>query len=205
VTTASYEVHFADRWIRDETRVTDGARAAPTSWTATRTSSLQQLHTLREHLQQREGAFIVNREGRCALCAATSGQQRADDLQDPRILPTREDILTVLRVHPIPGSWTSGLLPAASGMTFRDDLIQPSDRRRQHRCGFAGSIHLGDGLRRTRTLAFTMEIDTDIPASTTRATTSMIRRRRDAVHGDAFATDRVVSGKTTRSPTPILR
>ncbi len=125
VVTAAYAVHFADRWIRDETNVTAG--------TASGVDILDRHKNLfgpgicsrnEETFSNGEGAFIVNREGPVrALRAYVGANSGPTTHRIHTFYAEREDLRTVLRVHAIPGVMDFfDYSPAASGMIFRNDL-----------------------------------------------------------------------------------
>ena len=125
VSTDAYALHFADRWIRDETRITVGGATgvdildrhknlfAPS--TCTRSEDTFSLG---------EGAFIVNRVGPVrALRGYVGANSGPTTYRIQAFYAGREDVSTVLRVHPIPGLMDFfDYSPAAVGMVFRDDL-----------------------------------------------------------------------------------
>jgi len=121
VTTANYSVHFADRWIRDETRITAGG--------ATGVDILDRHKNLfgpgdcsrsENTFSAGEGAFIVNRAGPVrALRGYLGANSGPTTWRLHKFYETREDISTALRVHPIPGLMDYfDYSPAASGMTY---------------------------------------------------------------------------------------
>ena len=125
VTTAAYAVHFADRWIRDETRVTAGAATGVDI--LDRHKSMfgpGQCQRTEDTFSAGEGAFLVNRAGPVrALRGYVGANSGFTTLRIHRFYAAREDLLTVLRVHPIPGVMdVFDYAPAASGMVYRNDL-----------------------------------------------------------------------------------
>ncbi len=125
VTTAAYGVHFADRWIRDETRVTAGG--------ATGADSLDRHKAMvapgncqrtENTFSNGEGAFIANRAGPVrALRGYVGANSGPTTYRVHTFYESREDILTALRVHAIPGIMDLfDYAPAASGMVYRNDL-----------------------------------------------------------------------------------
>lgn len=125
VTTSAYAVHFADRWIRDETNVTAGG--------ATGTDILDRHKNLyapgncgrsEDTFSDGEGAFIVNKEGPLrALRAYVGANSGPTTHRIHRFYESREDASTVLRVHPIPSMMDFfDYSPAASGMVYRNNL-----------------------------------------------------------------------------------
>ncbi len=124
-TSPAYEVHFADRWIRDETRVREGG--------ATGVDILDRHKNLfapgtcgrsEDTFSNGEGAFIVNRSGPVrALRGYVGANSGVTTHRIHRFYEAREDVLTRLRVHPIVGAMDYfDYAPAASGMRYRNDL-----------------------------------------------------------------------------------
>jgi hypothetical protein len=125
VTTAAYSAHFSDRWIRNETAVFVGG--------ATGVDLLDRHKNLfapgncarsENTFSAGEGAFIVNRSGPVRSIRGYVGANSGPTTYRlHRFYAEREDILTVLRVHPI-----SGIVdffdysPNASGMNYRNNL-----------------------------------------------------------------------------------
>lgn len=125
IASASYSVHFADRWICNEMHLTAGgatgvdildgrkARYAPGACTRSERT-----------FSDGEGAFIVNRQGPVralrGYCGANSGPTT---YRIHAFYEAREDVVTVLRVHPIPSLMDFfDYAPAATGMIYRNDL-----------------------------------------------------------------------------------
>jgi hypothetical protein len=124
VTTGAYTVHFADRWIRDETAVTAGG--------ATGVDILDRHKSLfapgvcvrsEDTFSAGEGAMIVNRTGPIrALRGYVGANSGPTTHRIHAFYEEREDLLTVLRVHAISGVvdyWDYE--PSASGMVYRDE------------------------------------------------------------------------------------
>jgi len=125
VTSANYSVHFSDRWICNETRITspgatgvdilDRRKALFAPGSCTRSE---------QTFSNGEGALIVNRQGAVrtlrGYCGANSGPTT---YRIHAFYEAREDILTALRVHAIPGIMDFfDYSPDAAGMTYRNDL-----------------------------------------------------------------------------------
>ncbi len=125
ITTGAYAVHFADRWIRDETRVTAGGAGGADLLDRHKSLFGPGVCTRSEQtFSNGEGAFIVNRAGPVrALRGYVGANSGPTTHRIHTFYAEREDILTVLRVHPIPGIMDYfDYSPAASGMLFRNDL-----------------------------------------------------------------------------------
>jgi hypothetical protein len=125
VVTPAYSVHFADRWVRDATLVTrDGAtgvdildrhRFVFSPGVCTRTE---------QTFTEGQGAFMFNRTGPVrALRGYMGANSGVTTYRTHAFYATREEILTALRVHTIPGLVDFfDYSPAAAGMTYRDSL-----------------------------------------------------------------------------------
>lgn len=105
VVTPYFRVHFADRWIRDETAVTDGAangvdlldrhkfQFAPGNCDRTETTA-----------SEGEGAFVANRSGPVrAIRAYVGANSGVTTHRVHRFYERQEEIITGLEVHSIPG------------------------------------------------------------------------------------------------------
>ncbi len=125
VTTASYAVHFSDRWIRNETLVTAGG--------ASGVDILDRHKGLfapgncgrsENTFSAGEGAFIVNREGPVRTLRGYVGANSGPTTyRIHRLYEAREDILTALRVHAISGIMDFfDYSPAATGMVYSNDV-----------------------------------------------------------------------------------
>lgn len=121
----SYRVHFADRWIRDETGVTAGA--------ATGVDILDRHKNLfgpgvcsrsEDTFSAGEGALIVNRGGPIRVLRGYVGANSGPTTyRIHAFYEEREDIVTALRVHPIAGMMDFfDYSPDAAGMIYRNDL-----------------------------------------------------------------------------------
>jgi hypothetical protein len=125
VTTATYTLHLSDRWIVDEMHVLAGS--------ATGVDILdRRKHLFGPGVCQRsedtfangEGAFVVNKNGPVrglrSVLGANSGPLTQETLY---FYAQREDVVTDLRVHAIPGVMDFfDYSPAAIGMTYRNSL-----------------------------------------------------------------------------------
>jgi hypothetical protein len=125
VTTVAYAVHFADRWIRDETAVTLGGAAG---------NDLLDRHKSlfapgvcgrsEDTFSAGEGAFIVNRSGPVrALRGYLGANSGPFTSRIHAFYEQREDILTSLRVHAINSVVDFfDYSDAAVGMSYFNDL-----------------------------------------------------------------------------------
>lgn len=127
ITTSAYVVYFADRWIRDETRVTKGG--------ATGVDMLDRHKNLfglgncgrsEDTFSAGEGAFIVNRTGPVralrGYCGCNSGPMTH---RIHAFYEEREDLTTYLRVHAISGMMDYfDYSPNADSMIYRNSLNQ---------------------------------------------------------------------------------
>jgi hypothetical protein len=125
VTTDYYTLHLIDRWIVDEMRILAGS------------ASGDDILDRRKHLfgpgvcarsedtfASGEGAFVVNKNGPVrgirSLLGANSGPLTQETLF---FYAQREDVVTDLRVHAIPGVMDFfDYNPDATGMTYRNSL-----------------------------------------------------------------------------------
>lgn len=125
VTAAAYQVHFADRWIRDETRVSAGGSSAVDILDRHKDLFAPGNCTRSENtFSEGEGAFIVNRScpvrGLRGYVGCNSGPT---SYRVHAFYEAREEILTALRVHPVPSLVDYfDYSPAASGMIYRNNL-----------------------------------------------------------------------------------
>ncbi len=123
--TEAYGVHFADRWIRDETNVTrDGATGADILDRHKPLFAPGDCTRSEETFSNGEGAFIVNRTGPLrALRGYVGANSGPTTYRIHAFYESREDLFTALRVHPIGGIMDYfDYSPAAAGMVYRDDL-----------------------------------------------------------------------------------
>jgi len=124
VSTASYTRHFGDRWLDDVITVKAG--------TATRADIVDRHKSLfapgncgrsEDTFDSGEGAFIANVVGPLRAIRSYIGANSGPYTERTQIFyDQREDIVTDLRVHPIPSVmdfWDYS--PAASGMTYTND------------------------------------------------------------------------------------
>jgi hypothetical protein len=130
VVTPKYTQSFGDRWLNNGITITRGtstrqnflerSRVQVTSAGCSRTED-----TFDEVVPANpyEGAFIVNISGPVRAIRSHIGANSGTYTASTDIFyPTREDSVTDLRVHPIPGvSVFDDLATAATGMTYIDD------------------------------------------------------------------------------------
>jgi hypothetical protein len=125
VVTPAYSVHFADRWIRDEIRVTEEGASGLDILDRHRNLFAPGNCTRSEDtFSAGEGAFIVNRRGPIralrGYIGANSGPRTS---RVHAFYRKREDVVTHLRVHSIPGVVDfMDYSPDAAGMTYYNDL-----------------------------------------------------------------------------------
>jgi hypothetical protein len=168
VTAAAYRVHFSDRWIRDATEVTAGGATgvdvldrqkeqfAPGNCSRTENT-----------FSAGEGAFIVNRSGPVrALRGYLGCNSGPTSYRVHAFYEAREDILTALRVHPIPGIMDYfDYSPAASGMTYYNDLnVAGATVDGVPDAILAGPLAWEMVTGAQGTLVMTYTVETDIPA-----------------------------------------
>ena len=125
VTTGSYSVHFSDRWIRDETRVTAGGASGAdildrdkflfVPWECGRSEDTFSLG---------EGAFIVNRTGPIrALRGYIGANSGPTTYRIHQFYEEREEARVVLRVHALPSLMDYfDYSPDAIGMSYHNDV-----------------------------------------------------------------------------------
>jgi len=127
VTTATYTLHLADRWIVDEMRILAGSADGADILDRRKHLFAPGVCTRSEDtFADDEGAFVVNKNGPVrgirSLLGANSGPLTQKTLF---FYAQREDVVIDLRVHAIPGvmdffDYSSEL--EASGMTYRNSL-----------------------------------------------------------------------------------
>lgn len=167
-TTAFYAVHFADRWIRDETNVTSGGASGIDI--LDRHKALFAPGTCQrseDTFSAGEGAFIINRQGPVRAIRGYVGANSGPTTYRIHTFYERhEELLTALRVHPIPGIMDFfDYSPEATGMTFHNDLNLAGVEID----GLNDSVVPGPFLWEMvtgpqGTLAMMMQVVTDIPA-----------------------------------------
>jgi len=122
---ALYETHFSDRWIRDETRVHAGG--------ASGVDILDRQKSLfgpgvcqrsEDTFSAGEGAFFANLDGPVRCIRSYMGANSGPLTQRLHLFyEARQDITTFLRVHAIAGMMELyDYSPAASGMTYYNSL-----------------------------------------------------------------------------------
>lgn len=122
ITTPYYRQHFSDRWIDDELHLLGGG--------ATGVDILDRHKDLfgpgvcgrsEDTFSSGEGAFIVNKSGPVRAIREYIGANSGPSTERDHVFyDQREDIVTKLRVHDIPGILDFlDYSPAASGMTYR--------------------------------------------------------------------------------------
>lgn len=125
ISSSDYSVHFSDRWICNQTHVTaagaTGVDILDTRKVKYAPNDCQRSETT---FSNGEGAFIVNRQGPVralrGYCGANSGPTT---YRIHKFYAAREDVVTVLRVHPLPSLMDFfDYSPAATGMVYRNDL-----------------------------------------------------------------------------------
>jgi hypothetical protein len=125
VTTSAYSVHFADRWICGHMHVTKGGASGVDILDRRKALFAPGNCTRSENtFSNGEGAFIVNRKGPVrALRGYVGANSGPTSHRIHAFYEEREDVLTMLRVHPIPGIVDFfDYSPAATGMTYRNNL-----------------------------------------------------------------------------------
>lgn len=125
ISSASYSVHFSDRWICNQMKVTvAGATGVDVLDTRKAKFAPNDCQRSETTFSNGEGAFIVSRQGPVralrGYCGANSGPTT---YRIHKFYEAREDVQTILRVHPIPGIMDFfDYSPGASGMVYRNNL-----------------------------------------------------------------------------------
>ncbi len=125
VVTASYRMHFSDRWIRDEVNVYEGS--------ATGADILDRHKNLfapencarsEDTFSAGEGAFFASKDGCVRAIRSYIGANSGPFTQrDHFFYARRHDVRTYLRVHAISGIMDFyDYSPAATGMVYANDL-----------------------------------------------------------------------------------
>jgi len=125
VSSPFYQTHFSDRWIRDEIHLfADGASAVNVLDRHRNLFGPGNCVRSEETFAKGEGAFIINKSGPVrALRAYVGANSGPLTERDHWFYDRREDTVTRLRVHPIPGVMDLfDYSAAAHGMTYFDDL-----------------------------------------------------------------------------------
>ncbi len=128
VTAGSYQAHFNDRWMDADWRITSGGSTGPDlldglkarfSFTTCGRSNVT--FSGIDTPSQAEGAFIANIDGPVRAIRSFIGANSGTYTQRTNTFyRNRQDIVTDLRVHPIPGIVEHlDFSAAASGMTYR--------------------------------------------------------------------------------------
>jgi hypothetical protein len=125
VRSSYYDQRFSDRWIDDQLRLRSG--------TSSGVDILDRHKNLfapgecvrsEDTFSAGEGAFVINKSGPVRAIRTYVGANSGPYTERQHLFyDRREDITTVLRVHPIPGVMDFfDYSPAASGMTYRNGL-----------------------------------------------------------------------------------
>jgi hypothetical protein len=132
VTTAFYTERFADRWLTDELRITAGSASGVDILDRNRlgvpfvTSDPQPCPRTENTFAAGHGAFVANINGPVRAIRDYLGANSGQFTQRRQVFyERREDLITFLRVHPLPIG-PSDLLDytaAATGMSYRNDLM----------------------------------------------------------------------------------
>ena len=125
ITTSTYSQHFSDRWVDDALRIaTSGASGVDILDRHKDLFAPGSCVRSEDTFSAGEGAFIVNKSGPVRALRAYLGANSGPFTERLHVFyQRREDITTFLRVHAIPGVMDFfDYSPAASGMTYRNDL-----------------------------------------------------------------------------------
>ena len=125
IKTASYQRHFSDRWLGDElTVLAPGASKVDILERNKFSFSPGYCGRSEDTFDDAEGAFLTNRVGPVRAIRSYIGANSGPNTQRDHIFYAgREDVITHLRVHAIPGTMDFfDLSAAATGMTYRNNL-----------------------------------------------------------------------------------
>ncbi len=124
VTTSRYRRRFSDRWVDDGLDITAGGASGVDILDRHKAQFAPGVCGRTEDtFKTGGGGFIANKSGPVRAIRSFLGANSGTFTQRDHILyEGREDIVTYLRVHPIPGVMDYfDHSPAASGMTYRND------------------------------------------------------------------------------------
>ncbi len=128
VTGGTYQARFVDRWMDADWRIISGASVGPdlldglkARFAFTTCGRSNVTFSGIDTLSQAEGAFIANIDGPVRAIRAVIGANSGTYTQRTNTFyRNREDVVTDLRVHPIPGLVEHlDFTTAATGMTYR--------------------------------------------------------------------------------------
>jgi len=125
VATASYALHLADRWIVDEMHVLAGSASGDDILDRRKHLFAPGVCTRSEDtFAAGEGAFVINKNGPVRGIRSVLGANSGPLTQETLFFyAQREDVVTDLRVHAIPGVMDFfDYEPGATGMTYRNSL-----------------------------------------------------------------------------------
>jgi S-layer homology domain len=123
VTTSAYSHHFSDRWVDDELQITVGDASGVDILDRHRNQFAPfQCGRTEDTFSDGEGAFVVNRVGPVRAIRSYIGANSGPLSQRTHLFyEARHEIISDLRVHPIPGMMDLfDYSPAAAGMTYRN-------------------------------------------------------------------------------------
>jgi hypothetical protein len=124
-TGATYQHHFADRWLSDSIKVTASGASKVDVLDRHKAQFLPSYCGRTEDtFDAGEGAFVVNKVGPVRALRSYLGTNSGPSTQRTHVFyDRREDIRTDLRVHSIPSVMDIfDYSPAAAGMTYRNEL-----------------------------------------------------------------------------------
>jgi len=124
-TTAYYSHHFSDRWISDELRITATGASGVDILDRHKALFAPGVCVRSENtFSDGEGAFAINKSGPVRAIRSYVGANSGPLTQRDHVFyERRQDVRTYLRVHAISGMMDFfDYAPAASGMTYRNDL-----------------------------------------------------------------------------------
>jgi hypothetical protein len=124
VTTGRYSLHFSDRWITDEMKITAGGGSGADILDRHKSGFAGSCGRTEDTFSSGPGAMIANKTGPVRAIRSVLGANSGTYTQRDHIMyESRVDVVTYLRVHAIPPlrDWID-YAPAASGMTYRTNV-----------------------------------------------------------------------------------
>jgi hypothetical protein len=169
VRTAYYTEHFVDRWITDELHITAPGASGVDILDRNRNHATDGFCVRTEQtFAAGHGAFVANIDGPVRAIRDYIGANSSAYSQRTHLFyEQRQDIVTQLRVHPLPEQGPDDFLdlaPAAAGMTYRNNVAPGGvvvDGRPDTVARGPLTWELYEGAQGS--LAIAHRIDTDIP------------------------------------------
>ena len=127
ISTKDYTAGFSDRWFFDQLGISAGGASGADILDGYKFAfALGSCGRSEATFNAGEGAFVVNKDGPVRAIRSYVGANSGPDTERTDFFyADRHDIVTDLRVHPIPSLFTQyDLSPAAIGMTYYDERHQ---------------------------------------------------------------------------------